>query len=75
MNKKTPLRKLSLDKQTIRRLDPTNLANVYGAAQNTTAFTKTSLLSVLMQCSWFCATASCAVDDTCGIHGCAPMHQ
>jgi hypothetical protein len=71
MNKKAPLRKLSLDKQTIRRLDPDKLAGVHGAAGKT----DTSLFSVLFHCSWWCPSASCFVDDTCGIHGCAPMHQ
>ncbi|MCE9575810.1 MAG: class I lanthipeptide [Deltaproteobacteria bacterium] len=70
MNKKTSLRnKLSLDKQTIRRLDPATMGDVAGAKPTT----NTSLLSVLMQCSWLCQTASCFVDDTCGIHGCG-MH-
>jgi hypothetical protein len=68
MNKKTPLRKLSLDTQTVRRLDPAQLAQAVGAAKANTSF-----MSVLMQCSWYCATASCFVDNTCGIQGCA-MH-
>ena len=60
--------KLQLDSQVVRRLDNSALGEINGGKP----FTDTSFLSVLMQCSWYCATASCFVDDTCGMHGCAP---
>jgi hypothetical protein len=68
---KKKVSKLQLKTSTVRKLESA-AAEMARGGQKPGVGEGTGWISVLLLCSWYCATASCFVDDTCGIHGCAP---